>query len=151
MSAPYDFYYKMREEILNLLSGEKINSVPSFSGLIQVTAEGLESEGLILREAHHDAKKMAKAAASTFKLAGMPSAALPLDLCAPAEALGAELKFYEGNVLQFPQPAKPLFASANYLNEGYLQSTDFINKGRLPLICDAIRALRQDVGDEIVI
>jgi len=141
----------MREEILNLLTGKKIDSVPSFSGLIHVTAEGLEREGLVLHETHHDANKMARAAASTFHLTGMPSAALPLDLCAPAEALGAELKFYEGDILQFPQPVKPLFASANYLNEGYLQSTDFINKGRLPLICNAMRSLKNDMGDKIAI
>jgi len=96
----------MREEILDLLSGKKIDRQLSFSGLIHITAEGLEREGLSLHEAHHDANKMAKAAASTFRLTGMPSAALPLDLCAPAEALGAILNFYEGGTNQFPQPAK---------------------------------------------
>ena len=80
----------MRDEILRLLNGEKISSVPAFSGLIHVTTEGLASEGLSLQEVHHDAEKMARASASTFKLTGMPSAALPLDLCSPAEALGAE-------------------------------------------------------------
>ena len=85
-----------REAILSLLSGEKIGSQPAFSGLIHVTIEGLQNEGLTLYEAHHEAQKMAKAAASTFHLTGIPSAALPLDLCAPAEALGAELNFYEG-------------------------------------------------------
>ncbi|MBK9782129.1 MAG: hypothetical protein IPP55_19175 [Anaerolineales bacterium] len=83
----------MRAEILKLLNGEKSSSTPAFSGLIHVTAEGLKSEGLSLKEVHHDAHKMAKAAASTFKLTGMPSAALPLDLCSPAEALGADLIF----------------------------------------------------------
>jgi [methyl-Co(III) methanol-specific corrinoid protein]:coenzyme M methyltransferase len=84
----------MRDEILKLLNGEKISSTPAFSGLIHVTAEGLASEGLSFNEIHTDANKMAKAAASTFKLTGMPSAALPLDLCAPAEMLGAELRYY---------------------------------------------------------
>jgi len=78
----------MRNIILDLLSGKKTNSQPAFSGLIHITAEGLKSEGLLFQEIHHDAGKMAKAAASTFRLIGMSSAALPLDLCAPAEALG---------------------------------------------------------------
>jgi len=141
----------MREEILDLLSGKKIDRQLSFSGLIHITAEGLEREGLSLHEAHHDANKMAKAAASTFRLTGMPSAALPLDLCAPAEALGAILNFYEGGTNQFPQPAKPLFASTKYLNTAYFQSADFLNKGRLPLIFDAIRQLKADIGNEAVI
>ncbi|MFT3891472.1 MAG: uroporphyrinogen decarboxylase family protein [Anaerolineales bacterium] len=141
----------MRQIILDLLSGKKIDSQPSFSGLLHVTTEGLESEGIALHEAHHDLSKMAKAAASTFKLTGIPSAALPLDLCAPAEALGAELNFYEGITNLFPQPKKALFATAKYLNEGYFQSADFLHKGRLPLICEAIRLLKEDVGNEVVI
>lgn len=140
-----------RQEILDLLSGKKISSKPSFSGLIHITAEGLEREGLVFHEIHKDAKKMAKAAASTFRLTGMPSAALPLDLCAPAEALGAELNFYEQGEYRFPQPAKPLFASTKYLNNAYLQSTDFVNKGRIPIICEAIQLLKEAIGDKAVI
>ncbi|HMD82507.1 MAG TPA: uroporphyrinogen decarboxylase family protein, partial [Anaerolineales bacterium] len=91
------------------------------------------------------------AAASTFRLTGMPSAALPLDLCAPAEALGAVLNYYERGEYQFPQPARPLFASTKYLNHAYFESADFVNKGRIPVICDALRLLKADVGDEVVI
>jgi len=141
----------MRDKILDILSRKKIDSQPAFSGLIHITAEGLEREGLSLHEAHHDAGKMAKAAASTFKLTGMPSAALPLDLCAPAEALGITLNFYEDREYQFPQPAKALFASTKYLNTAYFQNADFVNKGRIPLICDAIRLLKEDVGNDVVI
>jgi [methyl-Co(III) methanol-specific corrinoid protein]:coenzyme M methyltransferase len=137
--------------ILNLLSGKKIDIQPAFSGLIHVTTEGLEREGISLHEAHHDAAKMARAAASTFKLTGIPSAALPLDLCAPAEALGAELNFYEGITNLFPQPKKALFATAKYLNDEYFQSADFLRKGRLPLICDAIHLLKEEAGNDIVI
>lgn len=35
-----------RDEILALLGGVKINPVPSFSGLIHITAAGLEQEHL---------------------------------------------------------------------------------------------------------
>lgn len=141
----------MREQILSLLAGQKTDRIPTFSGLIHVTAEGLEREGLSLHEVHHDSNKMARAAASTFRLTGMPSAALPLDLCAPAEALGAILNFYEGGTYQFPQPARHLFASTKYLNTAYFQSADFVHKGRLPLIFDGIGLLKADIGNEVVI
>ena len=140
-----------RETILSLLQGNRPSSPPAFSGLIHVTTEGLQSEGLTLHKVHHDAQPMARAAASTFHLTGMPSAALPLDLCAPAEALGAELNFYEGTDNQFPQPQKPLFGSTTYLTSGYMESTDFLNRGRIPLICTAIRLLKQDIGNEAAI
>ena len=138
----------MREQILDLLSGKKIGTQPVFSGLIHITAEGLEREGLALHETHHDADKMARAAASTFKLTGMPSVALPLDLCAPAEALGAELKFYEDVAYQFPQVTK---AWVNSTKEITTEIENKVNSGRIELICDALRLLKADIGSDAVI
>lgn len=138
-------------EILSLFSGERIPKSPVFSGLIHVTVDGLESEELKLHEVHHESGKMARAAASTFKTTGMPSATLPLDLCAPAEALGAELNFYEGEELGFPQAKQYLFPSTKYLNEAYFKSTGFATAGRLLIIYDAVRLLKEDIGTDAVI
>lgn len=138
----------MRQQILDLLHGKKIDAQPAFSGLIHVTAEGLASEGLSLHEIHHDAGKMAQAAASTFKLTGMPSAALPLDLCSPAEALGAELIFYNDEEMQFPQVKKLLFQSTREIRE--LEIRDW-KRGRIELICEAIGLAKKDIGDRAVI
>lgn len=141
----------VRETLLRLLNGHRLADAPAFSGLIHIATEGLQSEGIPLYEAHQDAQKMAKAAASTFRLIGMPSAALPLDLCAPAEALGAELNFYEGADDRFPQPVKPLFPSTSYINSGYMESADFLNRGRIPIICEAVLNLKEDIGSEAII
>lgn len=143
----------MREKILGLLSGEKIDIQPAFSGLIHITAEGLESEDLVFHEIHKNAQKMARAAASTFKLTGMPSATLPLDLCAPAEALGATLSFYEGGDLQFPQVKKALVESAKDLptDASRTEFTEILNKGRLPIICEAIKLVKSEIGKDAVI
>ena len=138
----------MREKILSLLSGQKIDAIPAFSGLIHVTAEGLERERLSLHEVHHDAGKMARAAASTFKLTGMPSATLPLDLCAPAEALGSELNFYEDGRMQFPQVTKVIFKSTREIDESVISNW---GNGRIPLICEAIKLVKEDVGKDVVI
>ena len=140
-----------REKILSLLDGQSGTSTPMFSGLIHITASGLQSEGLLFHEVHHNADQMAKAAASTFRLTGIPSAALPLDLCAPAEALGAQLNYYENDEYRFPQPAKSLFASTTYLSAAYFQSADFIHRGRLSTICTAIAFLKEDIGNNVVI
>ncbi|MEW6404616.1 MAG: uroporphyrinogen decarboxylase family protein, partial [Chloroflexota bacterium] len=101
----------MREEILTLLSGQKIDRVPAFSGLIHVTKEGLVREGLSFSEIHRDAEKMARAAASTFKLTGLPSAVAPLDMVVEAEALGAEIDFHEKGGFTFPRVKKFAFTS----------------------------------------
>ncbi len=138
----------MRNEILELLSGKKIYTQPAFSGLIHVTAEGLEHEGLIFHEIHKDAAKMAKAAASTFYLTGMASATLPLDLCVPAEIMGAELNYYEGDEFQFPQVKKALVESTKEIRNIENGNLDL---GRLSLICEAISLLKNDIGKDAVI
>jgi len=136
-----------RDQILELLHGNKISSTSVFSGLIHITAEGLAHEGLSFQEIHHDAQKMASAAASTFRLTGMASAALPLDLCAPAEALGAELKFYDDGA-QFPQVKGALLESVHEITR--LESGD-LEIGRLPLILEAIGLVKKDIGNEAAI
>ncbi len=140
----------MRKTILDLLAGKKIDIVPTFSGLIHVTVDGLNNDGLAFHEIHHDAQKMAKAAASTFKLTGMSSAALPLDLCAPAEALGAELKFYDEGLYQFPQVAKAWVNSTKAITAD-IEKMDVRASGRIGLICDAISILKKDIGSDVVI
>ncbi len=141
----------MREKILDLLSGTKVDSAPAFSGLIHVTAEGLQSEGLVFHETHKDARKMAKAAASTFKLSGLPSASLPLDMYVEAEALGAEINFREDMEFEFPLVKKAGFGSVKELTTGITESTEIIRKGRIKLVCDAVRLLKEDVGKDVVI
>jgi [methyl-Co(III) methanol-specific corrinoid protein]:coenzyme M methyltransferase len=140
-------FLNMREKILSLLSGKKVDIQPVFSGLIHITAEGLQREGLIFHEIHKDAEKMAKAAASTFRLTGMPSATLPLDLCMPAESLGAELNYYESGEFQFPQVSKALIESAKEVKDLEVGP----GTGRLPIVCEAIRLVKNDIGENIVI
>ena len=140
-----------RTAILELFAGKKLDIQPAFSGLIHVTAEGLNSEGLVFHEVHEDAFRMARAAASTFKLSGFPSAVAPLDMYVEAEALGAQINFHKNGGFSFPQIARPIFASTKYLSSGYFQSADFVHKGRIPLVCEAIQLLKKDIGGDAVI
>lgn len=154
----------MRTQILDLLNGKKVDGVPAFSGLTHVTAAGLEQEGLAFHETHRNADKMARAAASTFRLTGFPSAALPLDMCVEAEALGAQVDFREHGQYEFPRVARPLFETGvQCLREAPWQgqtleqwkqspkSGDFGLQGRIPLVCEAITKLKHDIGAEAVI
>jgi len=140
-----------RDKILALFNREQVSEIPTFSGLIHVTVEGLAHEGLKLHEAHHDARRMARAAASTFKLTGIPSATLPLDLCSPAEALGSELDFYEDGRMQFPQVKKVIFKSTKDITTEITESTEILKMGRIEVICEAIRLVKKDVGRDVVI
>jgi [methyl-Co(III) methanol-specific corrinoid protein]:coenzyme M methyltransferase len=69
-----------------------------------------------------------------------------------AEALGARIDFRGGSGgFLFPQVAASLFTSTKYLNKEYFEGKDFINKGRIPLVCEAIQKLKAEIGQEAVI
>jgi MtaA/CmuA family methyltransferase len=140
-----------REAILSLFQGTRISSSPAFSGLIHITAEGLQSEGLVFHEVHKDSHKMARASASTFKLSGLPSAVVPLDMYVEAEALGGTIDFLKSREFVFPQIAKALFSSTKSLNSEYFESNSLISQGRIPLVCEAIGLLKEDVGQDAVV
>jgi [methyl-Co(III) methanol-specific corrinoid protein]:coenzyme M methyltransferase len=141
----------MREEIIALLSGKKIESKPAFSGLIHITSAGLENEALSFPETHRDAEKLAKAAASTFRLTGFPSAVAPLDMLVEAEALGAQIDFRENGKYEFPRVAKFSYSSTKELTAESTETTEVLNKGRVKLVFEAIAKLKNDVGKDAVI
>jgi [methyl-Co(III) methanol-specific corrinoid protein]:coenzyme M methyltransferase len=145
---------------------------PLFSGLISVTEQGLKSEGLQFHEVHHDAAKMARAAASSYRVSGFGSAVLPLDMYVEAEALGAAVDFREDSewaahprVVEFLHNSVEEFAtetrrhgemnkslSLSPPRRGQSGRGDSVaEKGRIPLVCEAIRLLKDDLGEEIVI
>jgi len=139
-----------RADVLALLNGQRPARVPCFSGLINVTAPGLNQLDLRFSETHTDPQKMAAAAASTHRLFGFESAVAPLDLCVEAEALGAVVDFRADE----PEPMFPLIATPLIHHPDEFDATppaDFLQRGRLPMAREALRLLRAEVGHEIVV
>lgn len=150
-----------RNEILDLFSKQNPDKPPLFSGLICVTEAGLEGEGLRFHETHRDAGKMARAAASAYHLSGFGAAVVPLDLCVEAEALGATIDFREASErAEFPRVAEFQYKSVDefttktrshrVFNSPSLRDS-VVQEGRIPIVVEAIKLLKEDVGEEIVI
>jgi [methyl-Co(III) methanol-specific corrinoid protein]:coenzyme M methyltransferase len=171
---------KTRKDLLTLFEGKNSSFPLIFSGLISLTVPGLEREGLLFHEAHHDAAKMARAAASTYRVSGFGSAVVPLDLCVEAEALGATVDFREGSeAAEFPRVAGFLYDSVEKFateTQSHRETKESLGlrpprpsqeplclhpwvgrgdsvaeKGRIPLVIEAIKLLKEDLGNEIVI
>ena len=94
---------------------------------------------------------MAKASASTFKLSGIPSAVLPLDMCVEAEAIGSSVDFRENGEYAFPRLTKPLFSSTKFITEEIGDNFEVLHRGRIKLVCEALELLKEDIGNEVVI
>jgi [methyl-Co(III) methanol-specific corrinoid protein]:coenzyme M methyltransferase len=143
---------KSHKDILALFNKQNPDTPPLFSGLISVTEAGLESEGLKFHKTHRNAAKMARVAASTYRVSGFGSAVVPLDMYVEAEALGATVDFREGSKgAEYPRVAGFLYDSVEGLNTKGTKFTKVEELGRIPLVCEAIKLLKEDVGEEIVI
>jgi len=139
-----------RDQVLELLAGHRSQRTPCFSGLMNVTAPGLERIGVSFGEIHTDPEKMAAAAATTYHSFGFESAVVPMDLCVEAEALGAQVDFrLDAPRLEFPRVVAPLAASAD--ESKFDVPADLTHRGRLPVVVEAIRRLKDLVGREIVV
>lgn len=155
----------MRNEFLRLLNKKPSTPQLLFSGLISVTEAGLKREGLQFHEVHNDAAKMARAAASTHRISGFGSAVVPLDMYVEAEALGAKIDFMEkSDRAEYPRVLEFLFDNVDDLTAEYAKSAEknnvnisaepalsAVSTGRVPIVCEAIKLLKEDVGEEIVI
>jgi [methyl-Co(III) methanol-specific corrinoid protein]:coenzyme M methyltransferase len=139
-----------RERVLKLFRKEKIDYIPVFSGYGNITVHGLEKYNLKFQEIHTDAKKMAKAAGSTYQLFGYECAVVPFDMGVEAEALGSRVNYY-------PQQKDILYPTiiehvAEKVVDLKINVPDNLAKaGRLPVVIDALRILKEDLGSEIAI
>jgi [methyl-Co(III) methanol-specific corrinoid protein]:coenzyme M methyltransferase len=139
-----------RDRVLKLFAGEEVDRPPCFSGMGNVTTEGLKSLNQKFAATHLDAGMMAAAAASTFKLFGFEAAVAPFDLCIEAEALGCEINVYaHSEDLLYPTIKKKLIH-----NEAEMElaiPADLTTRGRVPMMVETIKLLKQDIGREAVV
>ena len=139
-----------RERVLKLFAGEEIDRPPCFSGMGNVTTEGLKALGHKFAAIHLDAKMMAASAASTYKLFGFESAVAPFDLCIEAEAMGCEINVYaHSEDLLYPTIKKKLIH-----NEAEMEITvpsNLTERGRVHLMKEAIKLIKKDIGGEAAV
>jgi [methyl-Co(III) methanol-specific corrinoid protein]:coenzyme M methyltransferase len=115
-----------------------------------VTTEGLKALGQKFAATHLDAKMMAAAAASTYKLFGFECAVAPFDLCIEAEAMGCEINVYaHSEDLLYPTIKKKLIHSEAEMD--ITIPSDLTTRGRVPLMVEAIKLIKKDIGGEAAV
>ncbi|MBI4321505.1 MAG: MtaA/CmuA family methyltransferase [Chloroflexi bacterium] len=140
-----------RERVLGLFRGEKGDRPPIFSGMGNVTVHGIDPHGWRFAEIHTDAEIMARGAASTYQLFGFECAVVPFDLGIEAEVLGCEINYYAHSAqkILYPTIMKKLATDVEELQ--FDIPADIETLGRVPLVLDAIRRLKAQLGDTIAI
>lgn len=137
-----------KERVMRLFAGEEVDRPPCFSGMGNVTTEGLKNFGYKFAALHSNAKMMADAAASTSKLFGFECGIVPFDLCVEAEALGCEINVYAHlEDILYPTIKRKLIHNEDEM--GISIPADLPERGRIPLMKEAIGLLKEDIGGEV--
>jgi len=139
-----------RERVLKLFQRESIDRVPVFSGVGNVTIHGLSKYGWKFADIHRDADKMAAMAASTYQLFGFECAVVPFDVAVEAEAMGVGVNFYSHHEdVLYPTISTKLCDKALELD--VKMPSDLAKAGRIPLVVEAIKQLKKEVGSDVAI
>lgn len=139
-----------RERVLQLFAGDSIDRPPCFSGMGNVTTEGLKKFGYKFPELHSDAKMMSDSSASTYKLFGFECGIVPFDLCVEAEALGCEINVY-AHVEDILYPTIKTKLIKNEDEMDIVIPDNLSSRGRIPLMKKSIGLLKADIGNEVAI
>lgn len=137
-----------RQRVLKFLNGEKVDRAPVFSGMGNVIRPVLDKYGIIFSRVHSDPEAMAKAAAGMYREFGFECAVVPFDLAVEAEAIGSVVNYYEDvDNLLYPTIKEKYVKSAADLKI----PEDLSGAGRIPVVVEAIKAIRNELGDEVAI
>ncbi len=139
-----------RERVLRLFRGEEVDRPPCFSGMGNVTTEGLKKFGYKFAALHSNARMMSDAAASTYRLFGFECGVVPFDLCVEAEALGCEINVYAHlEDILYPTIKKKLIHNEEEMEISI--PPDIAGRGRVPLMKETLGHIKADIGKEVAI
>jgi [methyl-Co(III) methanol-specific corrinoid protein]:coenzyme M methyltransferase len=137
-----------RKRVLGLLRGDEIDRVPCFSGMGNITVEGLSRYGIKFQDAHQKSDKMAKAAISTHELFDYESAVVPFDLGVEAEAFGCKINFYEHSEgILYPT----IKTKVLQIGDEVTVPEDLLERGRIPTVTEALKLLKEKADGRIAV
>jgi [methyl-Co(III) methanol-specific corrinoid protein]:coenzyme M methyltransferase len=131
----------VKERILATLRGRRPDGRVVWVPTVGVTVEAMKQVDAGWPDSHWDPKKMARAAASTYELTGVPCCTVPFCLTLEGEALGCSLD--RGTEITQPQIMEHLeIAFDEFQTPG-----DFLQRGRIPAVLEAISLLAKSQRD----
>ena len=127
-----------RERVLNVLSDQPADKIPVTCFTQVGIVEAMQKVGAPWPEAHSDPKKMAVLGASLNRLVGLEAVRIPFCLTVEAEAIGCKVDM--GTINRQPSIRAPAFESPSLAEIGM----GFLDKGRIPVVLEAIRILKKE-------
>lgn len=134
-----------RERMLKALAGEKTDRIPVLCVNQTATYEQMEELKVFWPGAIYRAEEMAKLAAGACTVIGYDAVRLPFCQTIEAEALGCIIK--DGGSKSLPSPDIHPYK----IGDAPVMPGDFLQRGRIPQLIEAIQLLKQMVGDQVLV
>ena len=135
----------LKENVLTVLSGEEVNVTPVISVTQIGIVEAMEKTDSFWPEAHTDAEKMAILGSSLYELVGLECARIPFCLTVEAEAMGCKVNLGS-------EDKTPLVMESPFQNASDIKiPADFLHNGRIPVVLEALKKLKEKYGDTLPI
>jgi MtaA/CmuA family methyltransferase len=129
------------ERLLRVLTHQTIDRPPVIGVTNSVTLELMGSVGVKFPEAHHNPAQMMRLGAAAHEVCGLESVKVPFDLTVETGALGADIDYGTNETL--PRATTPPFET----QEDLIFKEDYVKRGRIPVVLEAIRLSRKEYGD----
>lgn len=135
-----------KERVMNVLNRQKPDRMPCFGANSTVTYDQMEKVQAFWPEAHFQATAMAKQALAAHTILGFDAVRVPFCQTFEADALGCELKPGGKEGIPGIEPRPPYS-----IDDTPVFPDDFLSRGRIPELLEAVRILKKEVGDEVPI
>lgn len=129
-----------KERILKILRGDRSLGPALWIPVNGTVVQGMEACGAAWPEAHYEPTLMARLAEATYDLTGVPACTIPFCLTVEAEAFGATVN--PGTRETQPQVTRHLDRPM----DGFEPRSDFLARGRIPAVLEAVGALARSTG-----
>lgn len=139
-----------KERVMAVINHEKPDRMPCFCANSTVTYEQMEKVQAFWPEGHEKAEIMAKQALAAYTVLGFDAVRVPFSQTFEAEALGCTIKPGRGRGgaqgipgIDHPPPFK--------IDDTPEFPDDFLSRGKIPELIEAVRILKKELGDEVAI
>jgi|Deesub1362A_J573_1020465.scaffolds.fasta_scaffold00050_24 [methyl-Co(III) methanol-specific corrinoid protein]:coenzyme M methyltransferase len=135
----------MIERFEQAIELKEVDRVPLVSPLQTGIVDLMEMTGSYWPDAHKDPNKMANLSIAAYKIGGLESVRVPYENCVEVEALGCVLGNWK--VDEQPRVEKHVISSSTEMDK--LRMPDPKKDGRMPVVIEAVRILKEKVGHEV--
>lgn len=134
-----------KERLIKAIYRQPVDRPPVAAVATGITVEMMDKVGIYWPEAHTDPSLLSGLAESIWLHTDTEAIKLPFDMTVEIEAIGAEINYRTRDTL--PTEVEHIWNHPDEINF----PTDFLDRGRIPIVLKAINILRKRYDEEVAV